>query len=82
LIKINFFTQRDYSQKLNQIYKDQKYYIQEIEQIKYDLHELTNNPAELEAFARKKYYMKRKNEDIFIVEKVKPKERYFLFFEL
>lgn len=31
-----------------------------------ELHDLTTNLATLEKFAREKYYMKRKNEDVFV----------------
>jgi cell division protein DivIC len=56
--------------KLNNIlkdYEDQKqYYIREIEKAKSDKIDLETN---LEKYAREKFFMHKKNEDVFIIER-------------
>lgn len=48
--------------------KDQKqFYIKKIEEVKKDREELLNNPSLLEKFAREKYLMKKKGEDVFVI---------------
>lgn len=46
---------------------EKEHYIEEIEQNKRKLTELKSNRANLEKFAREQYYMKKKNEVIFVV---------------
>jgi len=44
------------------------YYIEKIIQIENDLKSLRTNPKELEKFARENYLMKKKQEDIYLIE--------------
>jgi len=76
----DLFVRMEYHQKLSQIYKDQEYYIKEIEQLNLKLEELNTNTEQLETFARETYYMKKKNEDIYVIERVKESEKSFSFF--
>jgi cell division protein DivIC len=46
---------------------EKEHYIEEIDQNKRKLTELKSNRANLEKFAREQYYMKKKNEVIFVV---------------
>lgn len=47
---------------------DQKeYYIEKIEEVKYEREELFSNPEKLEKFARERYLMKKEGEDLYIV---------------
>ncbi len=56
------------SLKLRNLEKQQQYYLEKIEEVKHDRAELLSNPDLLEKFAREKYFMKKKNEDIYIIE--------------
>ncbi len=48
--------------------KDQKsYYEEKIEEVEADREALLNDEELLEKFAREKYYMKKPNEDVFVV---------------
>ena len=48
--------------------KEQKnYYLNEIEKDSTELHHLKNNIEEQEKFARERFLMKKKNEDVFII---------------
>ena len=68
-----FFDERDiftvsrYRSELNHLQQSKKYYTEQITQVNTELEKLRYNPAILEKFAREKYYMKRGEEDLFII---------------
>lgn len=64
----NLLTQFEYRTKLNEIKKDQQFYLEEIAKTKKELNELTTNQKALEKFAREKYLMKKDDEEIFVFE--------------
>lgn len=53
--------------ELKQLRSDEEYYQQKIEDDSRKLRELKTDRESLEKFAREQYYMKKDNEDIFIV---------------
>lgn len=55
-------------QKLRNLEAQKTYYIQKIEDVKKERQELFGNDESLEKYAREKYFMKRKGEDIYIIE--------------
>ncbi len=48
--------------------EDEQYYQEKLTEESDRLNDLKNNPAELERIAREKHFLKRKNEDIFIIQ--------------
>ncbi|BAV10054.1 Cell division protein FtsB [Filimonas lacunae] len=62
------FTQMERKKQLKELQASKQFYVEEIEKTKKELAELQNNPAALEKYARENYYMKRDNEDVYIVE--------------
>jgi cell division protein FtsB len=70
---ISFFSQYNLTDRvqLSRNYKDlqreKEYYKDQIKRDSARLHELTTDDGNLEKFAREQYYMKKPNEDIFIV---------------
>lgn len=72
-IWISFFdrndliTQWDRKQELQKLETSASFYEKEIATTKKDLIDLNNKPAILEKFAREKFYLKRPNEDLFLV---------------
>lgn len=70
---ITFFSQYSLMERarlvrnLNQLEQEKEYYKEQIKRDSARLHELTTDNENLEKFAREQYYMKKKNEDIFIV---------------
>lgn len=64
----DLFTQLDRKHELNKLETSKAFYEKEIAGTKKDLMDLNNNPAVLEKFAREKFYLKKTNEQIFIVE--------------
>ena len=65
--KNDLFTQLEFRKEVKVLQEDRNYYANEIKSITSDLRELSSNPKTLEKFAREKYYMKRDNEDIFVL---------------
>ena len=73
IIWVLFFDKNDLTtiaklkKQVKQLQEEKNYYLNEINQINFELNELTSNVKALEKFAREKYLMKRENEDIFVI---------------
>ena len=73
LVWLTFFdnnsliTQYELSSTLNELQDEKAYYEKEIEKNRLEVKELLTNKESLEKFAREKYLMKKKDEDIFLV---------------
>ena len=63
----DLLTQYDRKQELRKLETSTSFYEKEIATTKKDLIDLNNKPAILEKFAREKFYLKRPNEDLFII---------------
>lgn len=63
----SYINQRDLDREIDKLEKSNKYYRSEMEHDKKIIKNL-EDPDSLEKFAREEYRMKRKNEDIYIVE--------------
>ena len=63
----DIFTMSHHRQELRQLQKSEKYYTEQINKEKTELENLKNSPATLEKYAREKYFMKRDNEDLFLI---------------
>lgn len=64
----NAFKQIKLSRKLSNLEGQKNYFKHEIEEVDRVKEELFSTTAKKEKFAREKYFMKKDNEDIFIVE--------------
>jgi cell division protein FtsB len=62
------FTQLERKRQLKELQNSKAFYQEEIRKTQQQLTDLQNNPAALEKYARENFYMKRDNEDVFIVE--------------
>lgn len=60
------FTMRHHRQELRELQQSKKYYTDQINKENTELESL-KSAATLEKYAREKYYMKRDNEDLFLV---------------
>ncbi len=56
------------NQKLFELKREKRYYQREIRKTKAELKELFADEQSLEKFAREHYYMKKDNEDIWLVQ--------------
>jgi cell division protein FtsB len=71
----DLFTQFERKSELKRLETSKEYYQAEIAGTKKDLMDLNNNPQVLEKFAREKFFLKRANEEVFIVEDSTAKKR-------
>ncbi len=73
LIWLTFFDQNNLIDRVKQLNrnenlkKEKAFYIEKIKEDSTKLHQLKTNEENLEEFAREQYYMKKKDEDIFII---------------
>lgn len=63
----SYLDHRLLNQEIDELEDNKTYYQEEIKKDKSQIKKL-KNPAQIEKYAREKYYMKRENEDIYIVE--------------
>ena len=63
----DLFTQWERKQELKKLEQISSYYEKGISDTKKNLTDLNNNPAMLEKFARENFYLKRSNEQVFLV---------------
>lgn len=64
----DLFTQYGRKQELKKLETSKNYYEAEITSTKKELQDLTNNSTVLEKIAREKFFLKRPNEDVFMIE--------------
>lgn len=63
----NFIRQYHRITELNSVQRKTSYYVKETEKAKKQLYSLKTNQHALERFAREEYYMKKPNEDVYII---------------
>lgn len=67
LDKNDLFTQIDRTRELGKLRQSKSYYSTKIAAERKELEGLKHNPAILEKYAREKYFMKRDQEELFLV---------------
>lgn len=73
-------SQLEYRSQVKKLEAQKDFYTKEISKAENDLQELTTNPEKLEKFARERYFMKKDNEDVYVViepEEVKEDDSFF-----
>jgi cell division protein FtsB len=63
----DMLSQYEYSTEVSKLKEEKAFYEKETDQVKKDLRELTSNLKMAEKFAREKYFMKKDNEDVFVI---------------
>jgi len=63
----NLYKRHMYDEKIRQLENEIKAYRKEIEDNRKKLEDLHTNQERLERFAREEYFMKKPNEDVFII---------------
>ena len=71
----DFITTWSYHNKLESLKSEKAYYESEVIRYTEDLNNLMTNSANLEKYAREKYFMKKDNEDIFVIIDESPKKK-------
>lgn len=60
-------SQYQYRSQLKELQLEKEFYTKEIEKVQSDLEDLTSDPKKLQKFAREKYFMKKDNEDVYVI---------------
>lgn len=63
----SYLIHRELNKEINKLEKEKNYYIREMETDKKTIKQLSTDDG-IEKLAREKYYMKKENEDIYIIE--------------
>lgn len=72
--KNDMISQYEYKSQVNKLQEEKEFYTKETAAVKKDLKELDSNLNTAEKFAREKYFMKKANEEVFvIIEETKKK---------
>ena len=66
----NIFIQRERTNELKELNRKINYYQTQVDQTRLELKNLQNDPAMLEKYAREKYFMKKTNEEVFIIDNI------------
>lgn len=66
----DIFVQLDRANKLETLHKSKDFYQHEIDKTNKELTSLEQSPAALEKYAREHFFMKKDNEEVFIVDSV------------
>lgn len=75
LDKNNLLSQWQLQSEVNKLESQKTFFTTEIIQTREEQQELLSSPEKLEKFAREKYYMKKDNEDLFIVAPSTPEKQ-------
>jgi len=72
--KNDVIAQYEFRSQVNKLQEEKDFYTKEIATVKKDLNELNTSLKTAEKFAREKYFMKKDNEDVFVIVKETPKD--------
>lgn len=72
--KNDVVAQYEYRSQVNKLQEEKDFYVKEIAKVKKDLNELNTDLNTAEKFAREKYFMKKDNEDVFVIIEQAPKD--------
>ncbi|NQX42534.1 Cell division protein FtsB [Pedobacter steynii] len=72
--KNDMLSQYEFRSEVNKLQEEKDFYERETATVKKDLNELNTNLNTAEKFAREKYFMKKDNEDVFVIIKEAPKD--------
>jgi cell division protein FtsB len=65
--KNDIVAQYEFKSQVTKLQEEKDFYVKEIETVNKDLQELNTNLNTAEKFAREKYFMKKDNEDVFVI---------------
>jgi cell division protein FtsB len=72
--KNDILAQYEYHSQVNNLEEEKEFYTKEISTVSKDLEEIDSNLNTAEKFAREKYFMKKENEDVFVIVKKQKEE--------
>lgn len=72
----SIISRRSANKQLQELKTSRDYYRQKLESDKNELKELTTNKENIERFAREQFYMRRANEELFVIVKEAPQKEF------
>ncbi len=63
----NIFSQLESRRQLQKLKDEKNYYADKIQEVRANYKELSSDPKTMEKYARERYYMKKQNEEIFLI---------------
>lgn len=70
----SYFIHKELDKEIQDLTKAQKVYQEKLEKETIQIHQMKTNAEEIERVAREKHYLKKENEDVFIIEEQKVKK--------
>ncbi len=73
----NIFSQMESQRQLQKLKDEKTYYSEKILEVRTNYKELSSDPKTMEKYARERYFMKKQNEEIFLIveeQRKKPEE--------
>jgi len=70
----SYFIHKELDKEIQKLNQDKKYYEEKLEKETIQIHQMKTNASEIERVAREKHYLKKENEDVFIIEEKKVKK--------
>ena len=67
----SFFVHRELDKQIKLLEVDEQYYQEHLDTESEKLNQLNSNPAEIERIAREKHFLRKDDEDIFIIQQEK-----------
>ncbi len=69
----SYFIHKELDKEVKHLNHDKKYYEEKLKKESIQIHQMKTNASEIERVAREKHYLKKENEDVFIIEEKKVK---------
>jgi len=73
--KNDLFTQMDRKRQLRELVQSKKYFTDQIAGVQAILDEMRTNPRTIERLSREKYFMKRDDEDLYVIPENSPERQ-------
>lgn len=70
----SYFIHRDLDKEIHHLNHDKTYYDEKLKNENAQIDKMKNDTTEIERIAREKHYLKKENEDVFIIEQQKVKK--------
>jgi len=70
----SYFIHKELDTEVKHLNQDKKYYEEKLVNESIQIHQMKTNASEIERVAREKHYLKKENEDVFIIEEQKVKK--------
>jgi len=70
----SYFIHKELDKEIKHLEQDKKYYREKLDRESIQIEQMKTNVDEIERVAREKHYLKKENEDVFIIEEQKVKK--------